>query len=1338
MDNDKEANKTGVAGKRSSSKPGDSQKDATQRSIEANLTTGGLAKKLNKVEHAKEGSREDPSLKTKMIKKRQVNFEQITPPEPNHDKDRQANRQASRYRTGGLGGLGNLINQISSGNYGGNGDCESPFNKNYGTGEGSANLDDTDIDHIKNILLNERIKSIVLNPVTKNFIEEEEIIAQGGFDQLGLQSSAKSPSNLREPGGLQKKFTFNAKGGGVKQKQDNTGFELVFDISKGIDLGILGKKSKQKKTKQKNTKVTSKRGEALKTHLRQYLSIVTYLSIKFDINESRFDLIEILQKSKDMENFDPQNMLKNMRFIHDLIGATLFLSELAFFVMVMKDMSDMYMLISPRFSQMFVENNRYDYLNYWFYIFKDFVVAKPPSKEFVNSIIMDDPNEDDKAREQVMTDGEDSQIAESVQPGLTKARLQELIKMYFQSSDENQMIMNLFNAMKLPKKVIVYLLLESKEEERLIRVANDYDGIIELLSEQDILKRKQYKLFILFDSMNLINIFNLDIPKEEKMEVPIMMSKSELLAKKSTIQDKSVSVYKELCHLIERGENVESLCNVVNYVSETFWDWPKAQRFFISIHGLLYNNGTSWLVYIQNPLQFFMTLANFFKELREQLDYKDKKLTELSDDMMNFCLNYIEHASDQVLKLNMFEKDGKDLCFLDYAFMVGKMNILEKEQIEGTLELLWDQGRHTLQTLDQFMRVDIMIYEVHKKFTMGIFKHNFDIEIEDNDSFQLEYAYTFNSVFLKVLAEIIWPIPLIFFEFAYSESTILSYMSGTLTKDYITDYLGNNLLMASIHGFLRVSFLISCVLKSMTLKGLSDKPNFIIVFYNLVIALNFIQVIIIPLFFDTSFWWGCNAQMLYVFVLVTYCLYNALALEIGVILRIFFRMALVVLFFGIASYPVIAIVAYPIHTVFLHFSQAIDGEPFPDLNVFSSLYQGIMVCYEFAFGAVVLVRPFIEQTTDSYTMTFVMMLFAFFGNIMLANLLIAFLTSQFDQINSNAKYLTMNMQWGLIKVFGIKDLDTIFSMPYPLVIPALPFYAFMMSREKRKSVNHFLSKIIHFVNIFLPVFIFMNIKLLFLMMWRYITIFLHLLTRIPIRPMNSLYSLVWIPGGIYLFVKLYLKDNYTLLKVLLNFDIRGKDMPNYLLGDDARNELVSIFKKINNAVMHNLNRMNIKRVTIRQLIQDIETLEITRTLTQVVDTGIVGPHHPETGNKYLEGERTLTEDIGHIQDIDEFYLQSEHLLLPIILKKYAIIEEGQEPILDMEFMRDKLKNRMNVENVDKLIAFEKSTLDRASRYFVQENNYTVDMGVNEVKIFADNMDEKLKKMMDIVTCMRSK
>ena len=1298
MDNDKEANKTGVAGKRSSSKPGDSQKYGNRKTGEPTaINISILAKKADQGDKTTRNNMVSPAsiVKQKLKKKRKVG-------EISSQKDIEGEKSKIFKKNP------QTISNV-------------PYSVLADTIQ-MADMLKTPEELIKFVLLNEAIKPIILNPVTKTFIAEQKELS------LNQPTNLCQDSRIKISRSSHKKNTFNFKGVDGQASLAEVG-DILYDISKGIDIGFLNNKPSKNKKKTSKHKVTSKKGEALKSHLLTYLPIVTYLSIKFDITDAAFGLIEILQKSKDMENFAPENMLENKTFVLEAVESILILNEDNLFKMLMMDLPDMYILISQRFNQIFIEHNRLEYLVYWFSLLRKFVESHPPSRSLLSSLKLEDESfESPQSRIGLASSRTLRHATEEKEPGLTKKRLQELIRIYFHCSDENQMIMSIFKAMQLSKVAILYLLLESGEQERLIRIVNDYDGIVEHLTEKEVLKRRQYKLFILFDAMNLINIFNMEIcmdEEEPEIEVPLNL----FFKKKSTGQERKISVYKELCCRIEHGEDVEALCNVINYVNETYWDWPKAQRFFNSIHKLLYNQGTSWVVYIQNPLQFFMTLANFFKELKEQLDYKDKKMIELSEDMMNFCINYIENASDQVLKLNMFEKDAKEYCFLDYAFLVGNMAILEKEQIEGTLELLWNQGRHTLQTLEEFMRVDNLVYEVNKKFSMAIFSHNFDIQIEEGDRFQFDFAYTSNSVYLKVIAEIIWPIPLILCEFAFSERIVIQYINGTLEKDYFTGYLVNNPVLGLVHGYLRGCFFFSCLMKSLTLKGMSDKPNFVILFYNLFIGLNLVQFVVVPLFVDTIFWWGCNAQMLYVFVLATYCLYNALSLKgVGVILRIFFRMALVVLFFGIASYPVIAMVAYPIHTVFLEFSQGIEGAAFPDLNVFSDLYQGIMVCYEFTFGAVVLVRPYIEETWYTYSITFVMMMFSFFGNIMLANLLIAFLTSQFSQINSKAKYLTMNMQWGLIQVFGIKDLDTIFSLPYPLIIPALPVYALMLCRERRKGANNLLRKVVHFVNVFLPVFFFMNLKLLSLAFWRYITIFLHLLSRTFVSPINAIYSLVWVPGGIYLLGKLYLKDNYTMITVLLNFTLRGKDLPNYLLGDEARNELVKIFQKINNAAMHNLNR-SVKQVTKRQFIMDIETLDITRALTQIVDTGFIGPFSQDQDEmKKTDSEKTEIDDIGHIKDIDEFYLQSEKLVLPFILRKYAIIEDGQEPILDMEFMRDKLKNRINVENVDKLIAFEKSTLERASRYFVQENDYTVEMGVSDVSSYTDKMEEKLKKL----------
>lgn len=72
-----------------------------------------------------------------------------------------------------------------------------------------------------------------------------------------------------------------------------------------------------------------------------------------------------------------------------------------------------------------------------------------------------------------------------------------------------------------------------------------------------------------------------------------------------------------MCRQIQNGSDVEAICNVIIHVSETFWDMPKLMSFFEALKALLYKQGSDWLVYIQNPLLFYMTLINFFKDAKE-------------------------------------------------------------------------------------------------------------------------------------------------------------------------------------------------------------------------------------------------------------------------------------------------------------------------------------------------------------------------------------------------------------------------------------------------------------------------------------------------------------------------------------------------------------------------------------------------------------------------------------------------------------------------------------------------------------------------------------------------
>ena len=1273
--------------------------------------------------------------KQRVISKKKVGFND----EGNETESRQGSvgiKRASHAR-GQSNLLGNLLATISAGNLEALTDSGlPPPSKTISNIEGSNVFDSAEIDLIKSVIFREQAKKFIMNQVTKNFIEEETITTKNNLSSPSFKQLQGTES------ALQRKFTFNQKKGNGKAKEKNDDPDaFIFNISAGIDINLL---SARKKKAGKKTTTKSKHGEALKTHLRAYLPIATYMSIKWNYTDVAFSLIEVLKKHvKDMDKFEPDDMLEHAPFLHTMIDSTLMLNEMAIFAMLMHDVPDVTILISKRFFKMFSDNNRLDYLLYWFHVFKAVVATQKIPVNYTHFLSEgDEPHERDDKVEKVYdrapTSERDSLFTER---GLNEDKLTDMIKMYFQTTDDNSLLMSIFKELKIPIKFILRFLLDSKDEERLVRIANDFDGLKEILleKEEEVLRRRQYKLLILFDSKHLIDIFNEKIYIEEGSTGREDKQNVLRIGKPRIIKHEKINIYKELCTKIERGEDVEELCNVINYVNETFWDEPKAKKFFDAVYGLLYGPGNSWVIYIQNPLYFFMALANFFKELKEQLDYKDKKITELSEDMTNFCVNYIEHASDEVLKLNMFEKDGKDNNFLDYAFNVGNMKILEKEQIEGTIYKLWDQGRHTLQTLKEFMRVENLTYQ-KENFNLGIFKASFDIEIEEMDAFQMEYAYTSRSVYLKALSEIIWPVPLIILEFTYSMMTIQDYLDGRLHKDYFTDYLRDYPVQGYIHGFLRLSFLVMCVVRSLSLKALFEQPNFMIIFYNLIIFMNFLQFMVIPGLFDTYFWLSCNAQMLYVFIMIVYCLYNALALStIGELIRIFFSMSLVVIYFGIVSYPLILFIAYAIHVIFLQFTQGIQGQLYPDLNLFSDLYQGMMTCFEFVFGAVVLVRPYQEQNMYTYATSFVMMMFSFFGNIMLANLLIGFLTSQFDKITQNSKYLTMKMQWNLIKVFTVKDLDSIFSLPYPLMIPALPFFAFMSSRNYRKKVNNFLLKFTHIVNVAIPFILMTNIKLQLLMVRYYIEWSLHFLTRSVFKLTSIGYLFVWILGGPYLLIKLYIKDNCTLFKILWKFDTSGKDIPNYHLGDETRNELVKIFQKIDRAAKHFANKQQ-KKVSIADFRGVIRAIEVQDMLFQAVDQGGLTEglgEETKIEGAVQEPEDTNTEEnFAQKNDLDMFYLQNEKVLLPRILKKYSTIEEGKDPYLDIDFLKDKLKNRINFENIQQLIAFEKSTLERASRYFLEQNDYTKEMRVNDIKDIAHRMDDKIKRIFSSLSSMK--
>ena len=148
---------------------------------------------------------------------------------------------------------------------------------------------------------------------------------------------------------------------------------------------------------------------------------------------------------------------------------------------------------------------------------------------------------------------------------------------------------------------------------------------------------------------------------------------------------------------------------------------------------------------------------------------------------------YVENANEETLYINLFDKDSTGKGFLDYAFIVKDMSILETEQVEGLVYKMWDLGRHTMQTNSEFMRILNMKDKI-KKFNLDVFSIDYSMTIESGDVFQDEFKFASNSVLLRVVSELFWPLMIGVTEFIVSEEIIQLRLRNEYDYNWIQDF----------------------------------------------------------------------------------------------------------------------------------------------------------------------------------------------------------------------------------------------------------------------------------------------------------------------------------------------------------------------------------------------------------------------------------------------------------------------------------------------------------------------------------------------------------------------
>lgn len=1168
----------------------------------------------------------------------------------------------------------------------------------------------------------EALMEHITNPKTREFIhirlrkeglrnyfqnEDPDFVIPGSPRAQDKKGTTKQPDlemKVKKPAGGKQTSTM------PNLKFSKTGFESPLRDSKGILKNGIEARSISIAFKGKITPksfISNASPAEISRRLEEYLPIFEFLALAMNLFEVAANLAYCDSNLSSLLkiDFNLNTFLSSEPFLERLLKVIMKYRESTVFTLMLNHIPNWDVLFSEKLIGIFIEQNYVEYLVELLQTFNQSSLKR-----------VDSPTTSGKKLSvesaHLLSKDKEAQRSHS----LSQGKLNVVLRLFLEASEtdsSDELILEFLRNLGCTAQNIYDLLLNTRKESRVLDILSKHKELAKCIDPSHIIETRMFSLLSLVDTLELINIFNM-----------------------STVENKSSSktIYYEVCEQIKEGHMISSLCNLLLNINPTFWDFDKLWRFYQVLNDLLrFETNSNWMSQIDNPLLFFMKVANFFLKTTRSLDIDSKEISALCRDLVHFCLEYIENAAEETLILQILEKDSDGLSFFEYTFMAKQMGVLGQEYVTNMIHTMWDLNRSSKQSFSDFFKLFIFQKET-KKFSMKVFRKHYLMPIEDSDMFQLEYFLCSRSVYLMILSDLFWPLILLVYEFFFSLTITDLYVNrGEEAFDDSFGWLANLLKESpTYYGFFltfRISNIVTLILRSMVLVETNDTGRTLKMYYNTGLFLYVIQMVLCPLLVRSQFMVLNILQMLIVAQMVCYAFYLGFSLDrIGVLIRLFARMVWIVVLFALASMVVITLIAYPIHTLFIEFTQEVADGAVLELNMFRSLYNGVLTLFEFVFGAVIFVRPYLEENYYTYAMSFIMVIFSFFGNIMLANILIAFLANQFSTIREFANYYTLRMQFGLTKVLRTKDLDTIYGMPFLLNIPALFLYFLMLKPGPvRRKANLLLRKVIFVVNVVMPTVCYYFIYLMATVIRRYLGAFQLILIESPHSKLKApLYFFGWMLFGIPFLLKLFCEDLWLLLSNMLNFrDAEEDDLFKINVTSEDIKILSKVFRKIYK-VAATIQKKGVKTISIGGFIYEVGKL-YSGTFSN-------GKKEPEEGKIDLPSNKNGAEFLLNKNNylFRRKYIDEQGIkLYPAILRKYVNYDDklassqNSNSEVDIDFIMDRLKLHMNSKRVLLLLSIDKFNFEKAMKVFQATQEIGIKGELTEINHKIDQLTKDL-------------
>lgn len=1058
----------------------------------------------------------------------------------------------------------------------------------------------------------------------------------------------------------------------------------------------------------------------LKQRLNNYVPIAIFLAELYDNSALSKKILFYDNKLMDetgLKNTKLDSLLQNSRFLLALVENCVLYDEKTVFKQMLNHIVSWDILFRDEFLEAMFSTLKIDYLAAFLNSFnshlKQTCSTSKKSRNSRNSGFNFFPTASNIA---IAEDSNHPKSPKEGHPGLSKPKMVAILKKYFDHFNKNSLILEILFNLNYNEKEIVEMLLLTGEEDKILAVINENHVLRKFVNPQQVVGMKLYKLLEVFSSRALIEIFN--------------MQQGDSLKKPR-------SLFQELCYHIKSGEKLQSLCFTIMNVHIVFWDIKKFWEFFHCVNSIFRDEGKDfWLAHVGNPLLFFVRLSYFFQELSKALMLESKDVDRLREDIDQFCIKYLQRCSEDILSVNILDKDSQGLSFLDYCFLSKREAIVSHEFVVRKITKMWSSAGKTKKSLKEFFRVH-NFSKLNTEFSFQSLLKSYKVPVTRSEIFHVDYYQTVNSVNKTVFSMIVWLLVQVGMEFSLSMILIHLHRNLRLYNEshWLIDIYRSYPKFLITFAYLRLSLMVSSLVRLFVLHSDVEVGNNLRFFCWAQLLLSILQLTLPRVYgYEQDKFWMINIlQVLITSLLGWHCYYLGLSLQwFGVVLRIFFRMMTVVVYFGLASFLIILCVAYPIHAIFVDFSQLThEGN---QLNLFHDLYTGVLTLFEFTFGAVIFVRPYLEENGYTYSMSAIMVIFSFFGNIMMANLLVAFLANQFTRISNLAKYYTLKLQYGLTKVLRSPDLDSLHALPDWLFPICMPFILCLIkSGPCRRRSNRLLRKLTHIVNSVFPWGIFYFCYLSFQVVLTYLEFIGNSLAQISNSFSNIVLLLVWmIFGWLYLLV-LACKDYGLVITRVFNMAYeKERDDLNPKFKDHQRKRFCKIFQIILEVAKKMLNEKKLRLINVNQL-----TYEITRHSS--IDHK--SPTFSDENEIEVSGEEEET--LKRLTTIKNYKTDTSEtirgLLQRFVNMEDKITAEGvSQQQIDLMFLIAKIKANLTTDRVHLLVAFNKESLESARAEMLEDEGAETRNDLAEIKTRIDNMGQDISALMKSMARIEAK